>query len=119
MKILAFAATSSKHSINKQLIGYATRILEAGSDHEVTVETIDINDYEMPIYSADREADSGIPQQAHDFFDKIGGADALLIVARSSGGERDAAGLTLFLVGLGALAVLYSRGVGGARRVTA
>ncbi len=45
----------------------------------MTVETIDLNDYEMPIYSIDRQNDGGIPQLAHDFFDKIGEADAVLI----------------------------------------
>jgi NAD(P)H-dependent FMN reductase len=96
MKILAFAATSSKHSINKQLIGYATQILEAGSDHEVTVETIDLNDYEMPIYSIDRQNEGGIPQAARDFFDKIGEADAVLISFAEHNGFYTAAYKNLF-----------------------
>ncbi len=96
MKILAFAATSSKHSINKQLIGYATQILENGSDHDVTVETIDLNDYEMPIYSIDRQNEGGIPQAAHDFFDKIGEADAVLISFAEHNGFYTAAYKNLF-----------------------
>jgi NAD(P)H-dependent FMN reductase len=96
MKILAFAATSSKHSINKQLIGYATQILESESDPDVTVETIDLNDYEMPIYSIDRQNEGGIPQAAHDFFDKIGQADAVLISFAEHNGFYTAAYKNIF-----------------------
>jgi NAD(P)H-dependent FMN reductase len=96
MKILAFAATSSKHSINKQLIASATQILEETSRGDVTVETIDLNDYEMPIYSIDRQNEGGIPQLAHDFFDKIGEADAVLISFAEHNGFYTAAYKNLF-----------------------
>jgi chromate reductase len=96
MKILAFAATSSKHSINKQLIGYAARILENQSSRDVTVETIDLNDYEMPIYSIDRQNEGGIPQAAYDFFDRIGQADAVLISFAEHNGFYTAAYKNIF-----------------------
>ena len=38
-----------------------------------------LNDFEMPIYSVDREVATGVPQLAHDFYNAIGSADALLI----------------------------------------
>ena len=44
MKILAFAASNSTQSINRQLLGFATTLIE-GAD----IETLDINDYEMPL----------------------------------------------------------------------
>lgn len=78
MHVLAFAATTSRQSINRALIDYATRLLEAGRD-DVTVETLDLNDYAMPIYSVDHQFDDGIPAQAHDFYRRIGAADALVI----------------------------------------
>ncbi len=92
MKLLAFAATSSTQSINRQLIAYATRLLA----DDVDVETIDLNDYEMPIYSIDRQNESGIPQLAHDFFDKIGDADALLISFAEHNGFYTAAYKNIF-----------------------
>jgi chromate reductase len=79
MKLLAFAATSSIHSINKQVIAYAGRLLEDGLVDDVTVETIDLNDFEMPIYSIDRQNADGIPQEAQNFFDAIGSADAVIV----------------------------------------
>ncbi len=96
MKILAFAATTSKHSINKQLIGYAARILEDQPGLDVTVETIDLNDYEMPIYSIDRQNEGGVPQAARDFFDRIGQADAVLISFAEHNGFYTAAYKNIF-----------------------
>lgn len=98
MKILAFAASNSSQSINKQLIAYAARLLADGLIDNLTVEveTIDINDYEMPIYSSDRERDSGVPQLAQEFFDKIGAADALLISFAEHNGNYTAAYKNLF-----------------------
>jgi hypothetical protein len=40
----------------------------------------------MPIYSADRESEGGIPQLAQDFFDKIGAANAVLISSAEHNG---------------------------------
>ncbi len=96
MKILTFAATSSKNSINKQLIGYAARLLENGLVPDVTIETIDLNDFEMPIYSIDRQDDDGIPQQAQDFFDAIGRNDAVLISFAEHNGFTTAAYKNIF-----------------------
>ena len=96
MKILAFAASSSRQSINKQLLTYAARLLHDGLVDGAAVEIIDLNDYEMPIFSIDRENESGIPLQAHDFFAKIGEADALLISFAEHNGQYTAAYKNIF-----------------------
>lgn len=95
MKILAFAATTSSQSINKQLIDYGATILESEGD-ETSVEVIDLNDFEMPIYSVDREVEGGIPQLAYDFFNKIGEADGVLIAFAEHNGFYTAAYKNLF-----------------------
>ena len=77
MKILAFAASSSKKSINKQLVSYATRLLNDDDRHDI--EILDLNDYEMPLFSEDREAEIGQPQQAKNFLNKIGESDVIII----------------------------------------
>ena len=77
MKILAFAASSSKKSINKQLVSYATRLLNNDDRHEI--EILDLNDYEMPLFSEDRETEIGQPKLAKDFLNKIGESDAIII----------------------------------------
>ncbi|MCB0388003.1 MAG: NAD(P)H-dependent oxidoreductase, partial [Winogradskyella sp.] len=57
--ILAFAGSNSKDSINKQLAVYASRLID-----DVTVTILDLNDFELPIYSKDLEAEQGIPANA-------------------------------------------------------
>ncbi|WP_164117181.1 NAD(P)H-dependent oxidoreductase [Sphingorhabdus sp. Alg239-R122] len=86
MKLLAFAASSSSKSINKKLATYTCSLLE-----DADTEILDLNDYEMPIYSSDREEAGGIPQLAHDFYGKIGAADALVISFAEHNGSYTAA----------------------------
>ena len=79
MKVLAFAASSSKKSINKQLVRYATHLLVGENRHQYEVEILDLNDYELPLFSEDREAELGQPQLAKDFLTRIGESDAVII----------------------------------------
>jgi len=98
MKLLAFAATNSRSSINKQLVAHAANILknEVLSVETVDVELLDLNDYEMPIYSQDRESENGIHDLAHLFHKKIGEADAILISYAEHNGTYTAAYKNVF-----------------------
>ncbi|MEM9395370.1 MAG: NAD(P)H-dependent oxidoreductase [Pseudomonadota bacterium] len=78
MKVLAFAASNHSNSINRALLGYAASRLEA-LDPTCTIDFADINDFEMPIYSIDRENADGVHPLAQEFFEKIGAADALIV----------------------------------------
>jgi len=91
MKILAFAASSSRQSINKKLAAYA---LSQFGDAET--ELLDLNDYELPIYSIDKENETGIPHKAHEFFEKIGNSDALIIAFAEHNGSYTAAYKNIF-----------------------
>lgn len=91
MKLLTFAASSSSNSINKQLATYAASLVEGA-----TVEVLDINDYEMPLFSTDKEQELGQPQQAKDFYAKIGAADAIIISFAEHNGSYTAAYKNLF-----------------------
>ena len=84
MKLLAFAASNSSQSINRQLVDYVIGLLQGGQIDGVDpdaleISTLDLNDFEMPIYSIDRQEAGGIPQPAHDFYNALGAADVLLI----------------------------------------
>lgn len=92
MRILAFSASNSSVSINRQLVEYAASLVDDA--HEV--ETLDIHDYEMPIYRHDREEADGIPQRAHDFLERIGAVDALIISFAEHNGNYTAAYKNLF-----------------------
>ena len=91
MKVLAFAASSSKNSINKKLATYAASLVERAE-----VEVVDINDYEMPLYSSDKEAELGHPEFAKAFLKKIELSDALVISFAEHNGSYTAAYKNLF-----------------------
>ena len=73
-KIIAFGASSSKQSINKQLATFA-----ANQFQNVTIEILDLNYYEMPIFSVDKEKENGIHPLAQEFYSKLGSADLIII----------------------------------------
>lgn len=91
MKVIAFAASSSKKSINKQLVTYAASLID-----KAEVEVLDLNDYEMPLFSVDREAELGHPQLAKDFLARIADSDALVISFAEHNGSYSAAYKNLF-----------------------
>ena len=73
-QIVAFGASSSKKSINKDLASYAASVIE-----DANVLILDLNDFEMPIYSIDYESDHGIPEKAFKFKEKLKTADGIII----------------------------------------
>lgn len=91
MKILAFAASSSRNSINKQLANYVANQIQ-----DASVELLDINDYEMPLFSEDREKELGQPNQAKQFFKKLGEADVIVMSFAEHNGSYTAAYKNLF-----------------------
>ncbi len=90
-KVTCFAASSSRSSINKQLVTYAAGLVE-----DADVEVLDLNDFELPLFSVDREAELGQPQLAQDFLDKIQGSDALIIAFAEHNGCYSAAYKNLY-----------------------
>ena len=96
MKILAFAASSSKQSINKQLVSYASGLLAEENRHQHEVEILDLNDYELPLFSEDKEAELGQPQLAKDFLNRIGDSDAVIISFAEHNGSYTVAYKNIF-----------------------
>lgn len=94
--ILAFAASNSRHSINKKLVTHACEVLRSEVNADVHVEILDLNDFEMPIFSIDRETADGIPELAQVFLDKIEAADAMLISYAEHNGNYTAAYKNIF-----------------------
>lgn len=90
MHVLTFAATSSRSSINRRLVDHAADVL-CELNPAVEISTLDLNDFEMPIYSIDREQEGGIPEAAHEFYRRITEADALIIAFAEHNGSFTAA----------------------------
>lgn len=85
-KIIAFAGSSSKNSINKQLATYAANLFQ-----NAEIEILDLNDYEMPIFSVDKEKEQGIHSLAIDFYTKIGSADFIVLSLAEHNGAYSSA----------------------------
>jgi chromate reductase, NAD(P)H dehydrogenase (quinone) len=90
-KIIAFGASNSKTSINKQLATYTANLL-----NNTSIEIIDLNDYEMPIYSTEKEVEIGIPKLAQDFYNKIGKCDLIIISIAEHNGTYTTAFKNIF-----------------------
>jgi len=84
-KVTAFGASSSRASINKILAEYAAKCTE------MDFNLLDLNDYEMPIYSIDREIEIGIPEAAIAFRKSLKEADGLIIAFAEHNGSFTAA----------------------------
>jgi NAD(P)H-dependent FMN reductase len=70
-KIITIAGSNSQKSINKSLISYTASLLE-----KVNVISVDLNDYVLPIYGPDFEAENGIPtaiKRLNELFDTADG----------------------------------------------
>ena len=72
--IIAFAGSNSKNSINKQLATYTANQVE-----NANVTTLDLNDFDLPLYGIDYETEHGIPVDAQRFLDIVKNADGIVL----------------------------------------
>ncbi|WP_312343637.1 NADPH-dependent FMN reductase [Chryseobacterium binzhouense] len=86
MKVLAIAGSNSDTSINKMLVTYAASLIS-----NAEVEIVDMNAFEMPIYKHQREVESGVPQEAKNFAEKIDASDILLVSLSEHNGTYSSA----------------------------
>jgi len=77
-KILAFAGSSRKDSVNKKLVTIAALAAEK-QGAKVTI--IDLADFPMPIFNQDLETESGMPEKAHEFKKLLVDHDGFLIAS--------------------------------------
>ncbi|MNU61227.1 NADPH azoreductase [compost metagenome] len=85
MKILAFGASTSKSSINQQFAHFAAHQFEG------EINMIDLNDFEMPLFSVDKEKENGYPEEGHELLEVIENSDFLVISMTEHNGSYSAA----------------------------
>ncbi len=73
-KIIAFAGSNSKNSINKQLATFAAQQVNNSE-----LEVLDLNEYELPMYGIDYETEYGIPSNAQNFLEKIKSSNGIVL----------------------------------------
>lgn len=91
MNILAIGTSNNAQSINRTLAGYTANLVK-----DASVNTVDIAELEMPLFSDAREKALGRPEHARTFHRMIGEADALVISFAEHNGSYTAAWKNLF-----------------------
>ncbi|MFC4893174.1 NADPH-dependent FMN reductase [Pseudofrancisella aestuarii] len=89
--LLSFGASNSKQSINKEFAKYVSDLIPNTKNT-----FLDLNDFEMPIYSIDKEIKDGIPSLAYQFKELIKNTDALVISLAEHNGSYSAAFKNIF-----------------------
>lgn len=90
-QIIAFAGSNSSKSINKQMATYAAHLVE-----DAEVQVLDLNDFDLPIYSLDLEAAEGIPKNATRFLELLRTSDGIVLSLAENNGAYSAVFKNLF-----------------------
>lgn len=85
-QIIAFGASNSKRSINKEFASFAGNQLKG-----INLEILDLNDFQLPLYSIDDQREAGIPEAASSFLEKIKSSDGIIISVAEYNGLHTAA----------------------------
>lgn len=90
-KVITIGASTSKTSINKVLAEYTGDLVS-----NVEVLKIDLNNYEMPIFSVDVEAENGFPDKSIELNAVFNEADGFIISFAEHNGAYSAAFKNIF-----------------------
>ena len=85
-KIITLGASTSKKSINKILAEYTGEMVK-----NVELVKIDLNEFEMPLFSVDIEAEKGFPEAAIRLNEKFDNVDGFIISLAEHNGAYSAA----------------------------
>ena len=85
--IVTIGASSSSNSINRKFAYFAAKALSVNCD----IKELILSNYEMPIYSEDRQEIDGIPDKAILFKRYISGSDGIILSLAEHNGSYTAA----------------------------
>lgn len=85
-KIITLGGSSSRNSINKQLAEYVGSLIQ-GAD----IKNLDLNDYELPLYSIDLENEKGFPTDLLKLNKEIEETDGIVLSLAEHNGAYAAA----------------------------
>lgn len=91
MKVLALAGSTSTTSINRQLAVHAAGLIPGSQ-----VTSLDLRDFDAPMYSSDEESANGIPGAAVAFLEQIQAHDAIVISLAEHNGSYASAFKNLY-----------------------
>ncbi|PCI32987.1 MAG: NADPH-dependent FMN reductase [Flavobacteriaceae bacterium] len=85
-KIITLGGSSSQKSINKEFANYAAELME-----NITIESLDLNEYQIPLFSVDLEAEKGIPADVLKISEQFKATDAFVLSLAEHNGSYAAA----------------------------
>lgn len=91
MKILAFGASYSNHSINKVFAHYVAQQFA-----EYKLELLDLNVFQLPVFTVDIEKEPTSVEVVNRFIEKLNNADLIIISMAEHNGAYTAAFKNLF-----------------------
>jgi len=78
VRLLAFAASLKRESLNRKLINLA---VELAREAQVEVDLADFREFDMPLYDADLQSSAGFPEGARELARRIEAVDGLMIAS--------------------------------------
>lgn len=84
--IITLGGSSSRESINRKLVEYAGSLVT-----KAEVINLDLNDYQMPLYSIDEETKAGFPSDLKKLDRQIAEADGIILSLAEHNGAYTAA----------------------------
>ena len=78
MRLLAFAASLKRESLNRKLINLA---VELAREAQVEVDLADFREFDMPLYDADLQSSAGFSEGARELARRIEAVDGLMIAS--------------------------------------
>lgn len=84
-RIITIAGSNSQNSMNQMLVDHASNLLSG-----VEVISIDLNDYVLPIFGVDYEAENGIPASVKRLSNVFDGADGFIVSLAEHNGSYSA-----------------------------
>ena len=84
-EILAFAGSNSSTSINFKLVEHTVSLI-----HGHDIQTLNMAEYDFPIYSEDHEAEQGFPGPLVELTEKLKNSDALVLSVNEHNGNPSA-----------------------------
>jgi NAD(P)H-dependent FMN reductase len=78
MRLLAFAASLKRESLNRKLLNLA---VELARDSGVVIDLAEFREFDMPLYNADVQSSAGFPEGAMEMSRRIEAADGLIIAS--------------------------------------
>jgi chromate reductase len=78
VRLLAFAASLKRESLNRKLINLA---VELAREAQVEVDLADFREFDMPLYDADLQNSTGFPEGAQELARRIEAVDGLMIAS--------------------------------------